>query len=74
MYDVCLLKEVRGKTLGERAALMAEKWRSLSKEEREKYDNQAQKANECPLETLSPKDIMMRIARHHQTDVCYECV
>ena len=56
---------------------MAEKWRSLSEEEREKYDNQAQKANECPLETLSPKekkDIMMRIARRHQTDVCYECV
>ena len=53
IYDVCFLEEVLGKTLGERAALMAEKWRSLSKEEREKYDDQAQKVIECPLETES---------------------
>ena len=51
-YDVCFLEEVRGKSLGERAALMAEKWRSLSEEEREKYDDQAQKVN---VETLSPR-------------------
>ena len=51
---------------------MAEKWRSLSAEEKEVYFSRVREVNECPLEALNfkeKKDIMMWIAKRHQADV-----
>ena len=70
-------EEACGKTFGERAALMAEKWRSLPAQEKEVYSKRVQEVSECPMEALSfkeKKDIMMRIAKRHQADVGSICV
>ena len=48
---------------------MAKKWRSLPPE---KYKRKAEEIQEHPLETLTQKqkhDIIMRMARRHQSDV-----
>ena len=49
-------EEAHGKTLGERAALMAEKWKCLTAEERKVYESRVQEANDAPLEVLSNND------------------
>lgn len=75
--NACFIEEAHGKSLGERAALMAEKWRCLSAEEKKVYESRVQEADEAPMEVLSVKerkDIMMRIARRHQTDVSYSII
>ena len=67
-------EEAHGKSLGERAALMATQWRRLTSEEKKIYESKAKEANEAPLEVMSTKErkeIMMRIARRHQSDVSH---
>lgn len=53
---------------------MANKWRGLTSEEKKAYQSKVKDVNEAPLETLSTKErkeIMMRIARRHQSDVSH---
>ena len=67
------IEEASGKSFKERAALMGEKWRSLPTEKKEDYKRKAQEIKDCPLETLTQKekrDVIMRMARRHQSDVC----
>ena len=53
---------------------MGEKWRSLPSEQKDVYKKRAEEMKECPLETLSRKqkhDMMMKMAKRHQLDVCF---
>ena len=77
LFIFYVLEEACGKTLGERSSLMAERWRSLSVEEKEVYERRVQAVKETPMGVLSAKEkkvIMMRIARRHQADVSSTCV
>ena len=52
---------------------MAEKWRKLPPEKREEYKRKAEEIKEYPLEILTKKqkqDVIMRMAKRHQSDVC----
>ena len=67
------MEEASGKSFKERAVLMAEKWRKLPPEKREEYKWKAEEIKEYPLEILTKKqkqDVIMRMAKRHQSDVC----
>ena len=52
---------------------MAEKWRSLPEEKKDEYRHKAEEIKEHPVQALTQKqkrDIIMRMARRHQSDVC----
>ena len=52
---------------------MAEKWCSLPPEKKEEYRRKAEEIQEHPMESLTQKqkrDIIIRMARRHQSDVC----
>lgn len=52
---------------------MAEKWRSLPEEKKDEYRRKAEEIKEHTVQALTQKqkrDIIMRMARRHQSDVC----
>ena len=53
---------------------MAEKWKCLTSDERNIYESRVLEANETPLEVMSMKEgkeIMLRIAKCHPSDVSH---
>ena len=71
-----LAQEACGKSLGERSALMAQKWRSLTHQQRESYEKRESEAHEAPLEVFSlleRNNIMLRMTKRQQADVSVTC-
>lgn len=52
---------------------MGAKWRSLPDNEKDKYKEKAEEIKDYPLKSLTHKErreIIMRMAKRHQSDVC----